>query len=274
MTPAFLVEWPCQESFYHVQFFHGKGILFPSFDPLEEEGDRIRRFMLFLEPSGVGAIINRYVKNGSGRGGRPSVNYHRLFAAEDFAAIAVYSDIARTGFFESSNALLNKFVEATVWSAKGNFADIPTDYLTRERHGWTGDAQIFFDSAGYLFDFATFSQKYLRDMYDWQKKNGRLPQIAPAGGVDFYMAVMNGSVGWADAGVLIPYRFWKLYGDEDILRQFYPGMKKYAGFMISRVANGAVPTQSPWASKARRKSIWSTGDKAMANGQNQQNFTK
>ena len=26
MTPAFLVEWPCQESFYHVQFFHGKGI--------------------------------------------------------------------------------------------------------------------------------------------------------------------------------------------------------------------------------------------------------
>ena len=58
-----------------------RGFLFPSFDPLEEEGERIRRFMLFLESSGVGAIISRYVKNESGRGGRPSVNYHRLFAA-------------------------------------------------------------------------------------------------------------------------------------------------------------------------------------------------
>ena len=65
-----------------------RGFLFPSFDPLEEEGERIRRFMLFLESSGVGAIISRYVKNESGRGGRPSVNYHRLFAAVTKAAAA------------------------------------------------------------------------------------------------------------------------------------------------------------------------------------------
>lgn len=58
-----------------------RGFLLPSFGPLEEEGERIRRFMLFLESSGVGAIIGRYVKNGSARGVRPSVNDHRLFAA-------------------------------------------------------------------------------------------------------------------------------------------------------------------------------------------------
>ncbi len=71
-------------------------------------------------------------------------------------------------------------------------------------------------------------------MYDWQRRNGCLPQIAPAGGVDFYMNPMNGSVGWADAGILIPYRFWKRYGDERILKDFYPGMKKYARFMMRR----------------------------------------
>lgn len=95
--------------------------------------------------------------------------------------------MAQTGFFESSNGLLNQFVEATVWSAKGNFADIPTDCPTRERHGWTGDAQIFFETASYLFDFASFTKKYLNDMYDWQRKDGCLPQIAPYGGVDSYM---------------------------------------------------------------------------------------
>ena len=153
---------------------------------------------------------------------------------EDVTAIAVYSDIEQTGFFESSNELLNRFVDATIWSTKGNSLDIPTDCPTRERHGWTGDAQIFFETANYLFDYAAFSRKYLNDVYDWQKKDGRLPQIAPYGGVDFYMWTMNGSVGWSDAGILIPYRFWKLYGDKQILIEYYDRMKRYAGFMMNR----------------------------------------
>ena len=175
------------------------------------------------------------------------------FRAEDFTAIAVYSNLERAGWFESSHTLLNQFVEATVWSAKDNFADIPTDCPTRERHGWTGDAQIFFDTAGYLLDSAAFFRKYLNDMYDWQKKNGRLPQIAPMGGVDFYMNVMNGSVGWSDAGILIPYRFWKLYGDDSLLRQHYEGMKKYAGFMISRCGKWGGPYAKPLGVKGPEK---------------------
>ena len=115
---------------------------------------------------------------------------------EDVEAIAVYSDLEQTGFFTSSHKLLNRFVDATIWSAKGNHLDIPTDCPTRERHGWTGDAQIFFESAGILFDFAAFSKKYLRDVYDLQFKDGKLPHIAPEGGADASMRPMNGSVGW------------------------------------------------------------------------------
>lgn len=153
---------------------------------------------------------------------------------EDVTAIAVYSDLEQTGFFESSNELLNRFVQATLWSTKGNSLDVPTDCPTRERHGWTGDAQIFFETANYLLDYAAFSGKYLKDIYDWQKKDGRLPQIAPYGGVDFYMWTLNGSVGWSDAGILIPYRFWKLYGDRQILADYYEPMKRYAEFMMNR----------------------------------------
>lgn len=152
----------------------------------------------------------------------------------DFTAIAVYSDMERTGWFESSNRLLDRFFDCTLWSAKNNHADLPTDCPTRERHGWTGDAQIFFNTACRLFDFAAFSQKYLQDVYDWQKPDGKLPQIAPEGGVDRYMKWMDGSVGWADAGVLMPYRFWKIYGDDAILHKYYDGMAKYARFMMGR----------------------------------------
>jgi len=157
-----------------------------------------------------------------------------VFQPADIMAIAVYSDMEQTGFFESSNGLLNRFVDATLWSTKGNSLDVPTDCPTRERHGWTGDAQIFFNTAGYLLDYPAFARKYVNDLYDWQKPDGMLPQIAPAGGVDFYMSWMNGSVGWADAGVLIPYRFWKLYGDDSLIRTHYDGMARYARFMTNR----------------------------------------
>ena len=154
--------------------------------------------------------------------------------AEDIEAVAVYSDLERTGDFSCSHELLNHLFTATLWSAKGNHLDIPTDCPTRERHGWTGDAQLFFTTASYLFDFAPFAKKYMRDVFDWQRRNGRLPHIVPDGGADFYMWTMNGSVGWSDVGVLIPWRYAQINRDDSILREFYDGMAKYARFMESR----------------------------------------
>lgn len=158
------------------------------------------------------------------------------YKPEDFTAIAVYSDMEQRGWFESSNPLLDQLVESTLWSARNNSADLPTDCPTRERHGWTGDAQIFFTTAAYLLDYAAFARKYERDMCDWQAKDreGRFPHIVPDGGADSYMRTMNGSVGWADAGVMIPYRFWKIYGDRQILIDNYEAMKTYAEFMMKR----------------------------------------
>ena len=174
----------------------------------------------------------------------------------DFEAIAVYSDMEDTLTFDSSNDLLNRFVSCTRWSTKNNSADLPTDCPTRERHGWTGDAQIFFGTAAYLFDYTSFSRKFLNDMYDWQRKDGCLPQIAPAGGVDFYMNPLNGSVGWADAGVIIPYRFWKQYGDERVLTRYYPGMKKYAHFMMKRCGkNGFMGKPLGLKGEARKYAV-------------------
>lgn len=173
--------------------------------------------------------------------------------AEDFKGIAVYSAFVQTGWFDSSNLLLNQLVHATLWSTKSNSADLPTDCPTRERHGWTGDAQIFFKTASYLVDYAPFAKKYLRDVYDWQMKSGRLPQIAPPGGVDFYMWVMNGSVGWSDVGIIIPYQFRQVFGDRTILEEYYNGMKSYAHFMQSRCNKWGGPYAKPVKVKGEEK---------------------
>lgn len=181
------------------------------------------------------------------------------FLPENFTAIAVYSDMEETIQFDSSNYLLNQFVKGTIWSAKSNSADLPTDCPTRERHGWTGDAQIFCATASYLFDYNAFARKYIRDIYDWQKPNGCLPQIVPDGGVNPYMKFMDGSVGWADAGIFMPYILWKQYGDEQILRDFYDGMVRYAKFMQKRCGKWYPTAIKTGLKKKDRKYICNYG---------------
>lgn len=157
------------------------------------------------------------------------------WSENDFTAIAVYSDMEETLKFDCSHPLINKFVENTRWSAKNNHAEIPTDCPTRERHGWTGDAQIFAATAGYLFDYTAFARKFVRMMGDDQSKNGKIKQIVPPGGTDFYMAPMDGCAGWADAEIIIPYKMWKLRGDEGIIKENYDNMRKYADYTLWKI---------------------------------------
>lgn len=152
-----------------------------------------------------------------------------------FTAIAVYSDMEQTGEFSCSNELVNQLVENTRWSMKGNFLDLPTDCPTRERLGWTGDAQIFFDTGAYLMDTAPFFRKWLRDMEDAQYPNGLLPAVLPYQGAEMMYKATGSSVGWADAVYLIPYRYWKRYGDDSLLRQCWPMIEKYADYLMTHL---------------------------------------
>ncbi len=176
------------------------------------------------------------------------------FEPEDFTQIALYSDFPFTTTFSCSNPLINQFVEATKWSLKSNSVDIPSDCPTRERMGWTGDSQVFFGTASYLADYAAFARKHLRDVFDRQWKNGKLPQIAPFANEDWFMAPMNGSVGWADVGILMPWRFYQKYGDRRILEDSFEAMLRYARFMISRCGKwGGIYAKPLGISRKNRK---------------------
>ena len=153
----------------------------------------------------------------------------------DFTAIAVYSAMEQTGDFHCSDERVNQLLRNTRWSMKGNFLDVPTDCPTRERLGWTGDAQIFFDTGAYLMNTAPFFAKWLRDMQDAQYENGLLPAVLPYNGVEMMYKSTGESVGWADAVYLVPYRYYKRYGDVEILRRCWPMMKRYAAYLLGHL---------------------------------------
>ncbi len=148
-------------------------------------------------------------------------------------SIAVYSSMEETSAFECSNPLVNQLYHNTLWSTKGNFCDVPLDCPTRERLGWTGDAQIFFNTGSFLMNSAAFYRKYMTDVWDAQKKNGLVPAVVPYNGAKFCYESTGSSVGWADVMELLPYRYWKRYGDLDQLRAWYPHIKKFAEYLLS-----------------------------------------
>ena len=84
------------------------------------------------------------------------------------AAGRIHSDLERTGTFECSDPLLQRFHENVVWGMRGNFVGVPTDCPQRERRGWLGDAQLSFDTVVLNTGSGAFYQKWLLDFIDTQ----------------------------------------------------------------------------------------------------------
>lgn len=109
---------------------------------------------------------------------------------------------------------------------------------TRERAGWTGDAQLFFNTGNYMMDQRAFFRKWMRDVADCQKGNGLVYNVNPTGGKKSGLIEwisMEGSAGWGDAMVTIPYYFWKRYGDDCLIRENWQAMEKCIAYFSSRM---------------------------------------
>ncbi len=147
---------------------------------------------------------------------------------EDFTGVVLCSALENTMKFETGHALLNRLMKNVVWSQKGNFIDIPTDCPQRdEKMGWTGDAQIFSETACMNMECYPFFRKYLHDIAMEQKHTGGLvPQVVPSVGRN-----ERTSAAWGDAAVIIPWRLYTIYGDARILKEQYDSMKAWIAYI-------------------------------------------
>ncbi|HEX2393764.1 MAG TPA: family 78 glycoside hydrolase catalytic domain, partial [Bacteroidales bacterium] len=142
---------------------------------------------------------------------------------ENFTAITLYSDMKSSGYFTSSNNLINLLQKNIQWGQKGNFLDVPTDCPQRdERLGWTGDAQVFSRTASFNMNVNSFFAKWLKDL-EADQIEGRVPFVIP----NVLGSGAANSAGWADAATIIPWNMYLVYGDKSILEQQYPSMKAY-----------------------------------------------
>jgi alpha-L-rhamnosidase len=160
---------------------------------------------------------------------------------DDFKAIALHSDMASSGSFETSNALLNQLQSNIRWGQKGNFLDVPTDCPQRdERLGWTGDAEVFSRTAAFNFNVNQFFAKWLKDVTADQAPNGAVPFVIPDVLTRTTIGKENnqaGAAGWSDASIIIPYNIYTTYGDKQVLENQYASMKAYLNYVRSVAKN-------------------------------------
>ncbi|MDN5287137.1 MAG: alpha-L-rhamnosidase [Mucilaginibacter sp.] len=144
------------------------------------------------------------------------------------AAYALYSDMAQTGQFSTSNPLINQLQHNIQWGQKGNFIDVPTDCPQRdERMGWTGDAQAFCRTATFNMDVAGFFTKWLKDLSADQHKDGAVPYVIP----NVLDSVSAAASGWSDVATIAPWNIYLAYGDKQVLQQQYESMKAWVGYI-------------------------------------------
>ncbi len=201
---------------------------------------------LYTENLRTARAEDRIVIGPSGRiDYEPSFTFHGFRYAELKASNAslriecaeakvIMSALERTGRFRCGHALVQRIYDNALWSQRSNFLSVPTDCPQRdERLGWLGDAQVFARTAAYNFDVAAFFEKWLGDVLDAQRSDGAFTDIAP-----LIIFENGGAPGWAEAGVLVPWTLWQMYGDPDILERCWPAMQRFFEFQCRHNEDG------------------------------------
>jgi alpha-L-rhamnosidase len=202
---------------------------------------------LSIRPLRTAAAIDRYTfRSSQPEEWAPRFTYHGFRYAEiegwagsveelDVVAEVIHTNVERSGWFESSHALLNKLHENTVWGMRGNFVDIPTDCPQRdERLGWTGDIQVFAPAALYLFHSAGTLSGWLRDLAVEQRKYGSVPNFVPWIECGFPSAP---AAAWGDAAVIVPWTIYERTGDTKILADQFESMRAWVD-LVESLSNG------------------------------------
>ena len=179
--------------------------------------------------------------------------------------VVLHDDLPTTGEFACADDRLNRLQHCIRWGQKGNFLSIPTDCPQRdERLGWTGDIQVFAPTACFNRESAGFLAKWLLDVRDAQRQDGRVPPVCPNAnlpGVDPWQTDRPGDAGaselvghdggpaWADAAVIVPHALWRQYGDLGVVRDMYDPMRRFVDYLRDVDSRGLIRRHAlhfPW----------------------------
>ena len=161
--------------------------------------------------------------------------------------LVIHTDVPSISEFECDNEAINWLYKAFKRTFLNNLhGSIPSDCPHREKLGYTGDGQLTAEAAMYCFDMSKAYRKWILDIFDGQGENGHIQHTAP------FQGGGGGPACWGGAAVVLPYQYYRFYGDKEFLAEVYPKMAHWIDYMLTRCEDGLVVREE--------KDGWCLGD--------------
>ena len=183
-----------------------------------------------------------FVTDGTARIFEPKFTWHafRYFDIvgefDELEVAVIHSNCPVTARFDSPSEGLNFLFDAFIRTQLNNMhGSIPSDCPHRERLGYTGDGQVCAEPAMMILDSQEFYRKWIRDILDCQDAaSGHVQHTAPL------MGGGGGPGGWGCAMVIVPYRYYKMFGDDGTVAQCYEPMRRWVDYLKNHSKNSLV----------------------------------
>ena len=173
---------------------------------------------------------------------------------------------SETGCLETGVADVNKLISNVKWGQYSNYLSVPTDCPQRnERLGWTADTQVFTEAASYNANVYGFFMKWMRDVRDTQHGDGSYTGVAPQAQ---YGSERGHQLGWADAGIIVPYTIWKQFGDTRVVEESWESMKRYMKLLEEMKYTSPQARGHQWADWLSYEKLETCGGGAWERGPN------
>ncbi|MCX6238528.1 MAG: family 78 glycoside hydrolase catalytic domain [Bacteroidia bacterium] len=155
----------------------------------------------------------------------------------DLQLLHTSNSAPKIGEFSCSNQLFNQIYSLIDWAVRSNLSSVVTDCPHREKLGWLEQTYLMGASIHYNYNLYPLYRKTVRDMIDAQTSDGLIPDIAPE--YVLFDAGFLDSPEWGSAGVILPWMIWQWYGDQSVIEEAMPMMKKYIAYLGSK-ADGHI----------------------------------
>ncbi len=171
--------------------------------------------------------------------------------------VVVHADVPVTSTFSSSEPILNWLNDAYIRTQLCNMhMGIPSDCPHVERRGYTGDGQLTCETAMLMLDAKKFYKKWIADISDCQDRvSGHVQYTAP------FINSGGGPGGWGCAIIVVPYAYYKIYGDAEPMTEMFDQMLHYLDYLYDHSENDLVTSDRP---KAWCLGDWCTAEKPIA----------
>ncbi len=169
-------------------------------------------------------------------------NPDKLPVIENLQSCFVHNSAEDAGEFECSSPIFTAAHTLIDKAMRSNMQAVFTDCPHREKLGWLEQVHLNGPGLLYNYDLTSYYPKVMRDMADAQRTDGMIPTTAPlytifeGPGMD----VFADSPEWGSAFVIVPFMYLEEYGDESLIREYYPKMRAYVDYLTSRSEDNLI----------------------------------